>query len=833
MQNEDLIEAQQALEDESRALGIARYRQQRTKWTSVLGEGVDEADLPPGRRLLRLALQPTIIAISGFLEAAKRGIAGRKHSAIQLLQGAEPEPLAILTLRTAIQAGVQRLVWQKAAVSVATAVMGHMEAEAFRKANEAGAVGLQRRLRKASMMSQRRLRLTREIYRREGAALDWSQRDRVLVGSKLIELAIEATGLFEMVRVDERIGKKLRTHYRLELTGKAGEWLEQQHARCELLDPVPMPMVVPPCPWTTPFDGGYLDSPPGNAIVRHHTRPYLDELENIEMPRVYSAINTIQSTAWKINRPVLTAMRLIWEGGGTLGGLPPRDDDPLPARPDRFDEDESARQEWKQRAAKVHAVNARRKGKRLALMQKLWVAEKLADFPAIYFPHSMDWRGRVYPIPAGGPSPQGDDVAKALLTFAAGEPLGATGARWLAIHLANLFGIDKVSFADRIRWVEQHEAAILDSAADPLDGERFWATADKPWQALAACLEWAGYRREGEAFQSHLPIALDGSNSGLQHFTALLRDAHAAHRVNLVDQERPGDLYSIVAARVQELVNASDDPAALPWKGDRVTRRIVKRPCMTYAYSATRHSMAKQVEEVLEELDEEAAQGGRDPYVGHFDNGQAAFWLAGILYVQVGKEVPAARRAMDWLRKVIALVNKVDLPLWWTTPVGLPVLQRYPRVKSRSVEVTIRGKIHQMLVAGEYGSLGPADFFADDNGPWNDARQALSGIAPNFIHSLDAAHLMMVANDCAEQGIGSLAVIHDSFGTHAGKTDKLAAILRDSFVDLYEGDPLAAFRVAVLDQLELDPEIAQQVPPLPEKGDFDLMQIKQATYMFA
>lgn len=188
---------------------------------------------------------------------------------------------------------------------------------------------------------------------------------------------------------------------------------------------------------------------------------------------------------------------------------------------------------------------------------------------------------------------------------------------------------------------------------------------------------------------------------------------------------------------------------------------------------------------------------------------------------------------MDWLRKVIALVNKVDLPLWWTTPVGLPVLQRYPRVKSRSVEVTIRGRIHQMLVAGEHGSPNPADFFADGNGPWNDARQALSGIAPNFIHSLDAAHLMMVANDCAEQGIGSLTVIHDSFGTHAGKTDKLATILRDSFVELYEGDPLAAFRAAAVEQLQIDPEMAELVPPLPEKGDLDLTQIKQATYMFA
>ncbi|MFL0355485.1 DNA-directed RNA polymerase [Erythrobacter sp. GH1-10] len=833
MTREDLLEAQQALEDESRALGIARYRQQRSKWTSVLGKGVDEADLPPGRRLLRLALQPTVSAIDGFLDAAQRGVAGRKHSAIKLLKGAEPEPLAVLTLRSAIQSGVQRLVWQKAAVAVASAVMGHMEAEALRKVNKAGAAGLDRSLRKTASPSQRRLRLTREIYRQEGVALDWSPRDRVLVGSKLIELAMDATGLFTKVRVDEGMGKKRRTHYRLELTDKAGEWLEEQHARCELLDPIPMPMVVPPCPWTTPFDGGYLDPPPGNAIIRQHSRPYFDELENIEMPLVFSAINAIQGTAWKTNRPILQAMRAVWESGGTLGGLPPRDDELVPARPSGFEEDEAIRQEWKSRAAKVHAVNARRKGKRLALMQKLWVAEKLADYPAVYYPHSMDWRGRVYPIPAGGPSPQGDDISKALLTFAVGEPLGPRGARWLAIHLANLFGVDKVSFEDRVRWVETHDAEIVDSATNPLNGQRFWSTADKPWQALAACIEWAGYRREGESFCSHVPIALDGSNSGLQHFTALLRDPYAAPHVNLVDQERPGDLYSVVAARAQELVNDSDDPGALPWKGQTITRKIVKRPCMTYTYSATRHSMAEQIDEVLQELDEEALLRGHEPHLGSFDNREAAFWLAGLLYSELGKQVPAARKAMDWLRKVMSLVNKLDLPIWWDTPVGLPVLQRYPREKARSVEVTIQGKTHQLRVAGEDGNPTLADFLADNKGRWNDARAALSGIAPNFIHSLDAAHLMMVANECSVQGIQSLAVIHDSFGTHAAKTDDLAAILRETFIDLYEGDPLAAFRSSVLDDLKHAPEIAKQIPEAPKKGDLDLGSIRQATYMFA
>ena len=833
MEKAELIEAQRALEDESRALGIARYRQQRNKWTDILGDGVDEAALPPGRRLLRLALKPTIEAIAEFLKAAQQGRAGRKHSAHKLLEGSEPEALAYLTLRCSIQSGVKRDRIQKAANSVANAVIGHLEAEALRRANKAGALGLERSLSDGPVVSARKLALAREIYRREGVALDWSPKERILVGTKLIELAADACGLFREVMVSEGSGKRRRTQQRLELTEQADEWLERQHARCELLDPIPMPMVVPPCPWTTPFDGGYLDPPPGNSVVRHNTRPYFDELENVEMPRVYRAINQIQSTAWKINHPILETMRALWESGGTLGNLPSRDDEPLPAKPAAFETDELARKEWMREAAKIHALNARRKGKRLALMQKLWVAEKLVDFPEIYFPHSMDWRGRLYPIPAGGPSPQGDDTGKALLAFANGLPLGTTGARWLAIHIANLFGEDKVSFEDRIRWVEKNEAAILDSAADPLDGQRFWATADKPWQALAACMEWAGYRAEGETFRSHLPVALDGSNSGLQHFTALLRDAKAAPEVNLVDQDRPGDLYATVAARAQQLVDQSSEPGAVPWKGDRITRKIVKRPCMTYVYSATRMSMADQIRETLEELDDEAASRGQQSHLRGADNEAAAFWLSGVLYKLIGNEVPAARRAMDWLRKAMGLLNKADLPIWWTTPVGLPVLQRYPKVKARSVEVTFRGKRMQLLVAGEGGAPSLLEFLEDNKGAWNDGRQASSAIAPNFIHSLDAAHLMLVANACADQGIDSMAVIHDSFGTHAARTDELAAILRETFIELYQVDPLAGFRDEVVEQLRHDPQWARQVPPVPDQGDLDLAAIRRATYMFS
>lgn len=834
MNTQELLDAQLALEAESRAIGAARYRKQRAApWQAAVDADVDEASLPPGRRLLRQALQPTAAAIREFMGSTGSGKAGRKHTAVKLILNVEPEAAAYLTLRCAIQCGVQSLRLQRTSLMIADALLGHIRAQRFEEVNPSGATGLQRALKGRQRISSKRQQAIAEIHRSSGVELTWSNQERLLVGSKLLELAVEATGLVDIVLLEEGSGKQRRKSYEVRLTTTAHDWLERQHARCELLDPLPMPMVVQPRPWTSPTNGGYLDPPHGNRLIRTRNRPYLEELKNVELGGVYAAVNMIQSVRWRVNRQLLAVMREAWEGGGRLGGLPQRDDDPLPPKPLDFETNEQVQLNWKRQASDVHQANARRLSKRMTAMQKMWVAEKLASFPAIYFPHSLDSRGRVYPIPQAGPHPQDGDVGKSLLEFAEGYPLGDCGGRWLTIHLANLFGIDKVSFEERITWVEANEAAILDSASNPLDGQRFWTTADKPWQALAACWEWAGYKADGPAFVSHLPIALDGSNSGLQHFTALLRDANAAPHVNLVPNDRPGDIYARVARQAQALADASNEAGAAAWRGDRITRSIAKRPCMTYAYSVTRQGMAAQIEEALEELDAAARKRDEASHLRGQDNREAALWLSKVMFDLIGETVPAAKMGMDWLRQAARSVNLADIPIWWTTSIGLPVMQRYAKSVGERVNVNYRGRKLQLTLDEE---VGPDDFAKWLEKPMvrlMDTRQALSGIAPNFIHSLDAAHLMAVALECKTAGVEALAVIHDSFGTHAANTDQLATILRDTFIRQYEAHPLASFRTEVMTQLEHDPKLQAKVPPLPTSGELDLQDVRNATYMFA
>lgn len=830
----DLMEVQRDLEAESRAIGQARYRNKRTApWVDAFGPEVDEGALPPGRALLRRTVEPTAQAIEAFLSAGNAGRAGRRHVAFDLLVPYSPDPRAVayLTLRCAIQAGIKGLRAQTAGKIVARAIMDHLQAREFEKVNPAGAEGLQRSLAGRRRVSDKRQRTIAAIHDAEGVALDWDQKEQVNLGLKLIELAAEATGLFAFELFQTTVGKSTRREQRLEVTDSALAWIEGQHERCELLDPLPLPMVIPPQPWTTPTDGGYLHPPIGTRLVRSYTRAYRQELENLEFESVYRAVNAIQNTAWRINRRVLEVMDHMSADGGGIAGLPRRDPEPLPERPAEADGDKEAEQRWKRKRAEIHGRNASGKSKRMTVAQQLWVARKLVDFPAIYYPHELDWRGRVYPVPQAGPHPQAGDTGRALLEFSVGKPLGVRGAHWLAIHIANLFGVDKVSFEERVAWVQRNREALADSGRDPLDGRRFWTTADKPWAALAACIEWAGYIEQGDAFVSHLPIAVDGSNSGLQHLTALLRDADAAPHVNLTAAEKPGDIYALVAAKAQALVDASSDAKAAPWKDGKITRGIVKRPCMTFVYSATAHSMTDQIRDELARLDREAVEQGRPQYLGGADNFAAAVWLASRLYGLIGEAVPAAKRAMDWLKSAAKVINEVDLPLWWTSPAGLPVMQRYPNTKASKIHVTFRGKRMQLQLNADATPDTLAGWL-EPEGRSMSGRQVLSGIAPNFVHSLDAAHLMLTATAAQQAGIADLAVIHDSFGTHAADTDRLAQILRETFVAMYEADPLKQFHTELLAQID-EEKLRWKVPSLPTKGDFDLKSVLDAAYMFA
>lgn len=774
-------------------------------WRNETRAADEEADLPPGRQLLKIATEPTAAAIREFCERVDHGGAARGVDAHMILSQIGADEAAYLTGRVALDAAASGMKFTATCIAVANAIIEHIQMDGLRRNRKDVFKGLLKSQQNASsLVTSKKRKAIKEIMIEHGVDRTFTLQQRVRAGAKALELFCDVTGLF----VIESIARGTKV---IRPTEAVHRWLEQQHARCELLEPMHLPMIVPPRRWTTPFRGGYVTKTPGARLVKQTNAAYHEHLRTVEMSAVYSAVNAIQSTAWRINRPIFDVIREIWDGGGVLGGLPNRHPLDLPPRPPEFAYDEQVKARWKREAADIHDLNSANLSKRLAISQRLWVAEKFADEDAIYFPHSVDFRGRVYPIPSAGPNPQGDDICKALLTFAEGHPITDAGAGALAIHIAGLFGVDKVSHDDRMTWFWANEHLILDSATNPLDGARFWAEADSPFMALAACIEWAGYIREGAAFISHLPVSLDGSNSGLQHFSALLRDPVGAKAVNLMPDDRPQDIYSDVAAKAQALVDQDEDERAAPWRGGLVTRKVAKRPCMTFTYSATRFGMTDMIYQTLRELD---ASG--QPHLGSADNYASSLYLSYTLWDAISETVVAASTAMAWLRDAAKVMTAAGQPIWWTTPTGLPVLQTYPRRRKDRMTVFHKNKRLQINL--------------QHSAPGIDGQRQVNGISPNFIHSMDAAHLMAVANACHHAGIYDLSVVHDSFGVHACRVFELRSILRETFADQYSVDRLAMLRDELIAQL---PEsYADKIPPLPPMGDFDINEVRQSDYLF-
>jgi DNA-directed RNA polymerase len=113
-----------------------------------------------------------------------------------------------------------------------------------------------------------------------------------------------------------------------------------------------------------------------------------------------------------------------------------------------------------------------------------------------------------------------------------------------------------------------------------------------------------------------------------------------------------------------------------------------------------------------------------------------------------------------------------------------------------------------------------------------DRRKQSAGISPNWVHSLDASHLMITINTCAENGITDFAMIHDSYATYACDTELLGICLRKAFVAQYSHyDVLADFRARISSQLS--PENLEKLLPLPEKGALDPAAVLRSEYFFA
>jgi len=554
------------------------------------------------------------------------------------------------------------------------------------------------------------------------------------------------------------------------------------------------------------YEGGYLVIK--KPLVRTGSFKHTADDGNADAvsPLMMRAVSAIQDVPWRINTFILDVMREAFVNGDTIGDLPPADDIPLPDKLPlsvwgQMSVDQKI--EHKGKLADIHGTNARTVAKRESALRKLKVAEELRDEDAIWFPHSLDFRGRIYPLPQDI-NPQGDDLSKALLMFAEGKPVTERGVWWLAIAVANAFGHDKLTFEERFDWTVSNVDAIVDSADRPLTGRRFWTTADEPWVALALCREFIEAWTQGPDYISHTPVHLDGSCNGLQHLSAWGLDPIGAKATNLTRGDTKEDLYSEVAKVVEHIVqrDAATLEEAAVWVG-RVTRRTVKRAVMTTPYGVTPRGIQNQViaDRLVSDMEGSPVKN--------------AGYIRDAILEALASTVKSAKETMGYIQGCAIALAKAKQPLKWETPGGMRIMQAYKKKSLTRLNVkTLFGELH---------------IWKDDDHQGFDLRKQTLASAPNVIHSYDAAHLAKTVINCLDNHrITAFAFVHDSYGCHAANVDAMRSALLEEFVAMYQTDPIDTFEAGIR---AYAPDV--KLPPRPQRGNFNIEEVKTARYFFS
>jgi DNA-directed RNA polymerase len=552
--------------------------------------------------------------------------------------------------------------------------------------------------------------------------------------------------------------------------------------------------------------------------MRQAAEDYIRDLSKYDLSLEYKCVNALQKTPWRINAFVVETLRDCWESGQQWEGLPPRDNLTLPKYPfskePKYlnDEEKIVFKEFKASRNKIHSYNHKSMSRRIQVARTIQIAEEYKDLEKMWYVWQLDFRGRKYPVESFL-SPQNADYSKALLEFANGVLVSNDDdARWLAIHGANVFGVDKVSLEDREMWAYMNVQNAVDVYNDPLTN-KWWQEADKPWQALAWCYEWALYnnaRQFGEPFYTHLPCASDGSCNGLQHLSAMLRDKTGGAAVNLTPSPVPQDIYSDVAKKTVELLEQENTELAAQLLNLGVCRKLTKRPVMIVPYSGTRHACRDYILEAMEDKFK-----GKNPWNDDFFN--AANYLSGFVWKAINEVIVSAHYVMDYVKDIAKLYAKQGKPFEWVTPTNLLVRQQYNNRKKKRIETHLSGSTVKLTY---YKSLENE----------MDARKSASGASPNLVHSLDAAALTITVDKCLAEGVTDFAMVHDSYGTHCTNMPMLNQKLREAFVEMYtEHDVLQnIYDSAVASLAE-----GTKVPLPPAKGSLDLQEVLHSDYFFA
>ena len=704
---------------------------------------------------------------------------------------------------------------------------------------------------------------------------DWDKATSIRVGQSLLTLfygskvgGLEDTlfsEIFDEYREAVHGGTKMANKF-IRITEKGLAWIRENEEFMSSMSMSYLPMVIPPKDWTNPFNGGYHDA----GIRKTYSLIKGNRTDMSELYEQYpqgfdvlmKAINNIQKTPFRVNEYVLNAVKYVHDNQIDLDckGVPryakayheflgvekteeyfslrksfTRDGEGRLIKSsldallsfarsvveDSTElEDKLVWKEWSKIRKNITKFAEGDNSKKILLDNVIRDAGRFLNVP-IFFGYNADYRGRIYPL-SGQFSPQGSDTSRGLLQFSDGvKPESMKAIDSIAIEIANNYGVDKVSFEDRVMWTEMNTDEIL-ACAKSFETTDFWKKADKPFLFLAGCREWKKVieaRESGDPlnFISTMPIGFDGSCNGIQHYSAMFLDPVGASAVNLVNHAVPADVYKEVGDKALELCRSKNSRIAkLTLQvsedlGHKIFGRdVAKRSVMCLPYGVSQSSSNKYVYEMVEKH----MKGYKK--VTAAQKKSIRSMVGKLVWEAITCVVEKPVTGKEYFQAIATELAEAGSGLTWITPTGMPVKQMLMKkdVKYNKIRVTVNGKtIHR-----HYPKYTKEI----------DAREQANAIAPNFVHSFDSSHLQLTVNAAADEGMSNFLFIHDSFATDCNSAQRFNDIIREEFVKMYRTDHVNEFHDRVEVVLGKKSEVSRQV-----MGDFKLEEVLSARYFFA
>jgi DNA-dependent RNA polymerase len=393
---------------------------------------------------------------------------------------------------------------------------------------------------------------------------------------------------------------------------------------------------------------------------------------------------------------------------------------------------------------------------------------------------------------------------------------------YLKLYLANVYGKNKLSRKGRINWVDKNIKNMIELYENQIDLFKTTYVKDskEPFQFLACFICYYNFIKYNKEIK--IPILFDATCSGIQHLSALTKDTKIAKLVNLISNNEPSDFYQYCIDQIK--LYLKDLPNNDLYKDKLlnldINRKWLKQSIMTIPYNVTDIGISdKLIEnfyklyldkneinklkngvisltEIIEiknnnnnninnnKIQDKNEKGeyiyipkvdillNKDLVILYFSKSEILKFSHIIKYT-VLNIIPPFTQLKSYFDKVIEIMKKMDLPIFWQTPSGMKISMNNLQMKTKKIKTSLIKKAKPISI------LIPTEQI--------DYNQIKTGLMPNFIHSLDASNIHLLVKNINDLNLNNLNLytIHDCFASDYKNIRIIELLVKHSFVQLY------------------------------------------------